>query len=158
MQIFVKTQSGEKIIIDVLLSDTISKLKIKIQIQSKDNISFKDQQLFFNNLELHDNLRLIDYNIKNESVIYLHIMSFLSKSDIAEGIVYCIEKHNENEYYEYFKIDKSPYTHRVIYGTKSNKVSIYDKLKQIKNKLKSIKEDERKKYDEFFLQQLRRCN
>lgn len=148
MQIFVKTQSGDKIIIDMQLSDTSKQLKKKIQIQ-------KEQILFLNNL------RLTDYNIKNENVLYLHSMYYftenLTKLDIyiTEGIVYSVEKNSENECIKYFKIDKSPYTNKVIYGTKSNEVSIYDKFKEIQKKLKCIKEDERKKYDEFFLQQLR---
>lgn len=156
MKICVKKETGNLIILDVGLYDSILMLKKKIEY--KENIYVEQQQIIFKDQQLHNNLSLIDYNIKEESILSLNIKLNKIEIDIPEYIVYCREKSNfEDKYYEYFKIEKSAYTHKVLYSTKSDKVSINDKLNEIKKKFKCIQEEERKKFDDFFLDQLR-CN
>ena len=61
---------------------------------------------------------------------------------IPKYVVYYNECYNKEKdlYREYFKIEKNPKYDGIICGSKSNKLSIQDKLEEIKSYLKKIEE------------------
>jgi ubiquitin len=69
MQIFVKTLSGRAIILEVDTSDTILKVKEKIQV--KEKIPPDHQRLMFDETPLEDEHIISDYNIQKDSILYL---------------------------------------------------------------------------------------
>ena len=73
MLIYIKTLSEKKITIDVQPSNTI--IDIKEKIKEKENIHPARQKLLFRGTELINNKTLVDYNIKNESILQLIIKS-----------------------------------------------------------------------------------
>ena len=72
MQIFVRTQTGEIITLQVQASDTIK--IVKFRIQDKTDIPHNQQCLTFNGEELQNEFTLYHCNIVNESTLNLSVM------------------------------------------------------------------------------------
>jgi len=68
-QIFIKALTGKTITLDVELTDTIESVKYKIQ--HDKGIPKQQQRLIYSGRPLDDNCTLDDYNIVNNTTIYL---------------------------------------------------------------------------------------
>ena len=69
MKIFIQTVTGKLIPFDVKPNDKIEKVKLKFQEQ--EGLHPELQRLIFSGIQLEDNKTFGDYNVKNESKIYL---------------------------------------------------------------------------------------
>ena len=71
MQIFIKTLTGKTITLEVEPSDTIKKVKRKIQ--DKEGIPPSQQHLIFRRQELKDHQTLDEYKVTNKSSVHLRL-------------------------------------------------------------------------------------
>ncbi|PKU61812.1 Ubiquitin [Dendrobium catenatum] len=69
IQIFVKPLNGDKFILHVEPSETIS--NIKVMIKEKQGINTDEQRLVYAGKELKDDRTLAYYNIQKDNTIYL---------------------------------------------------------------------------------------
>ena len=75
MQIFARRQTGQKIQLEVEVTDTIATLKTKIK--DKVNIPPSKQILLWNGSQLEDNQSLQEYEISRKSTVDLIIEGML---------------------------------------------------------------------------------
>lgn len=71
VMVFVKTLTGQTIMLTVSPRDTVAQVKAKIQQQ--EGFPIKNQRLIFVGEQLHDNHRFLDYPIEHESAVHLVI-------------------------------------------------------------------------------------
>ena len=69
MQLFIKIENGTNIKLDVENSDSIENIKEKIYDQ--EGIAIDNQRLMFIGKQLEDDRILADYNILNDSILYI---------------------------------------------------------------------------------------
>ena len=77
MQIFIKTLTGKTITLEVEPSDTIKKVKRKIQ--DKEGIPPSQQHLIFRRQELKDHLTLDEYKVTDKSSVHLRLQDELDR-------------------------------------------------------------------------------
>ena len=86
MVIFVKTVTGEAIPLDVIPSDTIQSVKVKLQYNSLARLFLARSSLVFTGKQLEDEGKLSDYDIQESSTLHL-VRPVLPLNDTAMQIL-----------------------------------------------------------------------
>lgn len=71
MQIFVKTLTGKRLVLEVEPSDTIANVKSKIE--EKEGVPPNQQRLTHRGKDLEDGQTLSDYNVQNDPLLSLSL-------------------------------------------------------------------------------------
>ncbi|KAL5470844.1 hypothetical protein EMCRGX_G028880 [Ephydatia muelleri] len=82
MQIFVNIDGGKTIALEVSPMDTIDNIKVKIK--DKEGLMLDSYTLKYNNREVEEGRTLNDYDIKNESTLYLVTLQALQMIPLEE--------------------------------------------------------------------------
>jgi len=81
IQIVAKTVDGDSITLKTLPSDTVEKLKLKLQ--EKEGIPVDQQRILFSGKQLEDNRTLAEYNVQEGSIVHV-----ATKPSIHEILVF----------------------------------------------------------------------
>ena len=119
-KIFIKCDTGKTITLEVLLSQTIGKIKQKIEL--KDKIPSELQILFFLGKKLEDNKTLSDYNIKNGATLKLNrLINIFVKTLTGKTITIIAELSDTIEIIKgkiQDRVGMPPNVQRIVFGGK----------------------------------------
>ena len=132
MQIFIQTNTGKIVTLEVESSDTIN--DVMSQIRYKEGIPNDLQRLYYNGKQLEHNRMLADYNIKKDAKIHLILR--------LRGGMHHVSS-SRNDYHTNLKQTSSTHTNDQI-----------SKMENDKMYFNNLSLDEINNIDEIILQQL----